>query len=795
MKKDLKYLITFGLLIFAIFILVGCDGKRQEKELSVTKQTITLQIREEEIIALTIKPEDAVIAVEVDKTDIISAILTEANLKINALKNGDAKVILKHPDEEVDDVVIEVTVKDTTKPVISGVSDANVMVGVEYTVVKAIVTDNIDTNLTATYTVKDPNGATVEVVNDKFTCNKVGVYRITYKAEDKSGNKANDLVIEVTVKDEVKPVISGVSDANVMVGVEYTVVKAIVTDNIDTNLTATYTVKDPNGATVEVVNDKFTCNKVGVYRITYKAEDKSGNKANDLVIEVTVKDEVKPVISGVSDANVMVGVEYTVVKAIVTDNIDTNLTATYTVKDPNGATVEVVNDKFTCNKVGVYRITYKAEDKSGNKADDLVIEVTVKDEIAPIITASIESGSLVAQGDMIGFTFEDNYTIVTAIIHEISLLLNGESVIVEGLSYQFLEFGTYEFTVTAQDEALNKTTQTYKYYLMDEKEMCYFESEINMPAADGLHQELNYNLDYVSEGKSSLKATVAKGQEGWPGLNFDSTYFEKAFNKTTIDLTQYFNLSMQVYNASSDVLALTILLKDVEGKKFEGATVYIESQSWGEIRINPNDIDINGIDKTQIDQIRFFLTCANHPQLEAEDLIFYVDTVQLSKESVYMDFDGKGSLHKIKPIFENQGALMELIDAETLDRSRRVLKYSHKVGPSELIAFTYALNAGWADKLLSFRDLEGYSKLEFDVYATAPGFNISFRIIYSDWTKHWSPNYWPNANQWGTYSIDISTLDQTKLKNIRGIEFYINYAGDNTTERQVIYFDNFRLVK
>ena len=160
-----------------------------------------------------------------------------------------------------------------------------------------------------------------------------------------------------------------------------------------------------------------------------------------------------------------------------------------------------------------------------------------------------------------------------------------------------------------------------------------------------------------------------------------------------------------------------------------------------------------------------------------------------------MDFDGKGSLHKIKPIFENQGALMELVDADVLGRSGRVLKYSHKVGPSELIAFTYSLNALWTDKVLSFRDLEGYTKLEFDVYATAPGFNISFRIIYSDWSKHWSPNHWPTVSGWSTYSIDISTLDPTKLNNIRGIEFYINYAGANTTERQILYFDNFRLTK
>ena len=143
----------------------------------------------------------------------------------------------------------------------------------------------------------------------------------------------------------------------------------------------------------------------------------------------------------------------------------------------------------------------------------------VIDNVGPTITTSIENNSLVTQGDTVLFTFEDNYTSSTSITYDISLLLNGEAVVVTEASYQFLEAGLYEFTVTAQDEALNTTTQSFSYYMMGEKELNYFESEINMPAADGLYQELNYNLDYVSEGRQ-LKSNRCKRSNWMARLNF-----------------------------------------------------------------------------------------------------------------------------------------------------------------------------------------------------------------------------------------------------------------------------------
>lgn len=61
----------------------------------------------------------------------------------------------------------------------------------------------------------------------------------------------------------------------------------------------------------------------------------------------------------------------------VTDDVDKDLVVSSVIKDANGHTLE----KIDTTKPGKYTITYSAQDKEGNKAIDLVIEVVVESEV------------------------------------------------------------------------------------------------------------------------------------------------------------------------------------------------------------------------------------------------------------------------------------------------------------------------------------------------------------------------------------------------------------------------------
>lgn len=91
----------------------------------------------------------------------------------------------------------ETPAADTEKPVIT-VDTAAITVenGAEVTLPTATVTDNKDTNLTATQEIKDAAGKSVTAIDTKVA----GTYTVTYTAKDAAGNEAEAKTVTVTVK-------------------------------------------------------------------------------------------------------------------------------------------------------------------------------------------------------------------------------------------------------------------------------------------------------------------------------------------------------------------------------------------------------------------------------------------------------------------------------------------------------------------------------------------------------------------------------------------------------------------
>ncbi len=176
---------------------------------------------------------------------------------------------------------------------------------------------------------------------------KVGVYTITYRAVDSSGNVA-EANRTVNVVDTTKPTLTlnGNASLTLTKGSVYSELGAVATDSVDGELNVSIS------GSVDTSND-------GTYTLTYKATDKSGNEATT-TRSVSVytpytpppADTTPPVITlnGANPVNFYVGDSYS----------DAGATT-------NEGTINTSGSVDT-NTAGVYTITYSATDSSGNTA-------------------------------------------------------------------------------------------------------------------------------------------------------------------------------------------------------------------------------------------------------------------------------------------------------------------------------------------------------------------------------------------------------------------------------------------
>ncbi|MBW1296019.1 immunoglobulin-like domain-containing protein [Aquimarina litoralis] len=269
------------------------------------------------------------------------------------------------------EVTREVTVSDTTVPVISLTGDAAVTVeaGSTYTDAGATASDSLDGDITADI-------VTINPVNTAVS----GIYTVTYNVSDAAGNDAIQITREVTVSDTTIPVITLTGDAAVTVeaGTTYSDAGATASDSFDGNITADI-------VTINPVNTAMP----GVYTVTYNVSDAAGNDAVEVTREVTVSDTTIPVISLTGDAAVTVeaGTTYSDAGATASDSFDGNITADIVTVNPVNTAVP-----------GVYTVTYNVSDAAGNNAVQVTREVTVSDTTIPVISLTGDAAMTVEAG-------------------------------------------------------------------------------------------------------------------------------------------------------------------------------------------------------------------------------------------------------------------------------------------------------------------------------------------------------------------------------------------------------------
>jgi hypothetical protein len=117
----------------------------------------------------------------------------------------------------------------------------------------------------------------------------------------------------------------------------------------------------------------------GVYTLTFKVKDNSGNAAAPVLrtVRVRVVDEVAPVITlkGEQSVTIKVGENYEDAGATANDDVDGDITQS----------IEITGMIIT-GTPGVYTLTFKVKDKSGNAAAPVVRTIKVVKLGPPMLT-------------------------------------------------------------------------------------------------------------------------------------------------------------------------------------------------------------------------------------------------------------------------------------------------------------------------------------------------------------------------------------------------------------------------
>ncbi len=227
-----------------------------------------------------------------------------------------------------------------------------------------------------TATASDPEDGDVTddivVGGDAVVSGTLGTYVLTYDVTDSGGLAAPRLTRTVNVVDTTAPVIAlnGAAAFAQEAGTAFSDPGTTLTEACDAT------------AAVIVDGDTVDVEAPGVYTLIYDATDSSGNMAAQVTREVTVADTIAPVITLVGDAEITLTANvdsYTEQGATAADSFDTDVPVT-----TGGDTVDTTT-------VGIYTVTYDAQDDAGNNATQVTRTVNVVESPSYALGISIAS--------------------------------------------------------------------------------------------------------------------------------------------------------------------------------------------------------------------------------------------------------------------------------------------------------------------------------------------------------------------------------------------------------------------
>jgi hypothetical protein len=281
----------------------------------------------------------------------------------------------------------------------------------------------------------------VQIISNLNT-SQIGIYTVKYYVLDYSGNASDTLLRTVIVQlNSSGPVIALVGGSTVRTNAKTPFVEPgfIALDNAGNNITSNV-----------VVTSNLDENKLGTYNKRYTITDAFGF-SQFLDRTIIVQDTTKPVITPKESPYLhQVQTTFNALSAINWSdnyNLRSELTPTF---------VGSVN----ANALGVYYMLYDLVDEAGNIAQQLRLEVNVKDKIKPTITlnggVTVETEVNEAFDDP-GVILDDNYWSVNNLS-----LTKTSNLRVDSL-------GTYTIVYTVTDGSGNTETATRNVVVRDSK--------------------------------------------------------------------------------------------------------------------------------------------------------------------------------------------------------------------------------------------------------------------------------------------------------------------------------------
>ena len=414
-----------------------------------------------------------------------------------------------------------INVVDTTIPVLNllGSSPVSIELNGVYTDDGATATDNYDDNATLTTQI-NLSGSVDNTV--------VGSYTLTYNVSDSSNNQAFPITRVVNVEDNIKPAITllGNTTVTIEVGTNFTDPGAVATDNYDDDSSLTGSIS---------VSGSVDISNLGTYLLTYSVSDSSGNAADSVERTVQIVDTTSPVISlnGNSSINHTYQTTFVDPGATASDNYDTNLSS-----------LIVVSGSVNENSLGNYSLLYDVIDSSGNAAATVTREITVLDDLPPVITLIGDQIVNLSVGDSYvddGATATDNYDGV----------LTGA--IVTSGNVNTSTIGTYTITYNVSDSTGNQAVQVTRTVIVGTPPSITLQGDNPMTIEIGS----NYiELGAIASDPEDGDLTNSISISGAVNTNVIGTYQIQYSVTDTEGNTTFLNRTVQVVDSTKPTIQL-----------------------------------------------------------------------------------------------------------------------------------------------------------------------------------------------------------------------------------------------
>ena len=354
--------------------------------------------------------------------------------------------------------------------------------------------DNIDGDVTSnvglTYYKADGTTELVDIQAARDEIYSGNNIQVKYTVSDAAGNSAEETVV-ISSNDNTVPTFDSIGTQYVEINstpLDWTSLITNANDNAG-NASLVYTVESN---TV----DYTTTN---TYSVTVRVTDGSGNYSED-TFDVIVQDTIAPTGNTIEDQTMEVNGVTPDWSALITSTSDNS----------NGTvTVNVYDNLLDITQIGTYQITIGLEDESGNESY-VYFSVEVVDTIAPtfddIEDQTLEVGSAAPNWANLVVNATDNSNGVTIVSYDESLV-------------DYNTVGTYEVSITVQDNTGNATTKTFDLYIVDTTAPTFDDIniqyvEINSTPLDwttlvtNASDNYSTNLTYATEANSVDYTTV-----------------------------------------------------------------------------------------------------------------------------------------------------------------------------------------------------------------------------------------------------------------------------------------------